>query len=242
MAKRNRETLKESFQKGKKPTVDDFENLIDSTLNILDDGFSKSPEAGMGLAPLLGKGTVLSVFKEISDAKPQWELAINRENSLEIRRTREGEKDATALLTLKADGSVEVTEEGKMAIFGGTVRMAAREGSLYRGLAPADGRWHDVTNALDGCQVLEVVATTGERNSGRHAVLTATATTCFGRHSKIRKTDAHFGLYGNKIRIRWKKTKGEYSAKLQIKTIFKYDEGTNIRYHIASLCHDTTPQ
>ena len=81
--------MKEIFRKGKKPDEQDFGHLIDSTLNILDDGFSKNPETGMGLAPLLEKGTVLSVFKEMSDAKPQWEFAINQEKSLEIRRFEE---------------------------------------------------------------------------------------------------------------------------------------------------------
>lgn len=239
MARRNRQTLKEIFRKGKKPDEQDFGHLIDSTLNILDDGFSKNPETGMGLAPLLEKGTVLSVFKEMSDAKPQWEFAINQENSLEIRRFEE--TGSVPLLTLKTDGSVGITEKGKEAVFGGTVRMEAREGSLYRGKAPADGYWHDITDELDGCRVLEITAVVGKKHSGKHAVLTATATACFGHHSKIRKTDSYFGLYGNKIRIRWKKTKGGYSAKLQLKTIFKYDD-TDIHYHITSLWNDTTPR
>ena len=240
MARRNRQTLKESFRQGKKPSEQDFENLIDSTLNILDDGFSKSPETGMGLAPLLEKGTVLSVFKEMSDAKPQWEFAINQENNLEIRRFEE--IGSIPLLTLKTDGSVEITGKGKKAVFGGTIRMAAREGSLYRGKAPADGCWHDVTSKLDGCPVLEITAVAGKKHSGKYAVLTATATACFGRHSKIRKIDSYFGLYGNKIRIRWKKTRGRYSAKLQLKTIFKYDDDTDIHYHITSLWNDTTSE
>jgi hypothetical protein len=231
MAKRNRQTLKESFRQGKKPSEQDFENLIDSTMNILDDGFSKSPETGMGLAPLLDKGTVMSVFKESSDPKPQWEIAITQERNLEIRRC-DGDT-SVAVFTLNSDGSVNIAESEKKSILGGTIQMPIREGSLYKGSVPADGIWHDITDDLDGCQALEIVATAGKRHRGKHAILVATATTCFGKHSKIRKTRSHFGMYGYKICIRWKRN--ETKARLQIKTIFKYGENVQIRYHVTGL-------
>ena len=234
VAKRNRQTLKESFRQGKKPSEQDFENLIDSTMNILDDGFSKSPETGMGLAPLLDKGIVMSVFKESSDPKPQWEIAITQERNLEIRRC---DDDTTVpVLTLNIDGSVNLAESGQKSILGGAIQMPVREGSLYKGFVPADGHWHDITDDLDGCQALEIVATAGKRQTGKHAVLVATATTCFGKHSKIRKTRSYFGLYGYKICLRWKK--GENKARLQIKTIFKYGEDIQIRYHVTGLLNE----
>ena len=52
MAIRNRNTLIEGFSKGQRPTADDFKNLIDSTVNILDDGFSKDAQSGIKLAPI----------------------------------------------------------------------------------------------------------------------------------------------------------------------------------------------
>lgn len=47
----NRSTLKGFFQKGKVPTEAHFTNLIDSTLNKLDDGIAKTVEHGLKLAP-----------------------------------------------------------------------------------------------------------------------------------------------------------------------------------------------
>jgi hypothetical protein len=233
MSRKNRRTLKESFRQGKKPSQQDFENLIDSMLNILDDGFSKTAETGMGLAPLLEKGTVISVFKEPADSKPQWEIAINTERCLEIRRCKND--NVFPVLILKSDGTVELGTEGCETVLKDVLRMPVREGTLYRGSVPANGYWHDITDALSGYQVLEVTAYAGKKGSGKHAVLFATATACFGAKAKIKKTSSHYGNYGHKIRLRWKKSDGNFQAKLQLKTIFKYDNETTIKYHITGL-------
>ncbi|MDR1679406.1 MAG: hypothetical protein LBR81_06455 [Prevotellaceae bacterium] len=231
MAKRNRQTLKESFRQGKKPSEEDFENLIDSTMNILDDGFSKNPETGIALAPMLDKGTVLSVFMEMSDTKPQWEIAITPERSLEIRSCCS--EQSVPMLTLGSDGSVRIGEKGKTTQLSGTLQMPVREGSLYSGLVPANGRWQDITPDLDGCQALEIVAAASKRQTGKHAVLVATATVCFGKRTKIQRIRSHFGFFGHKICIRWKKNGTR--ARLQIKTLLNYGEEIPVRYHVTGL-------
>ena len=42
--------LQEQFQHGKMPTEEDFADLIESMLNMLDEGFDKTPEAGFKVA------------------------------------------------------------------------------------------------------------------------------------------------------------------------------------------------
>lgn len=234
MPKRTRDTLRESFKQGKRPTEQDFENLIDSTMNILDDGFSKSPETGMGLAPLLEKGTILSVFRKTSDSKPQWEIAIEQqEGNLEIRKHQDDK--TIPVLTMKTDGSVLYGEEGKNSVFGGSVTIPVREG-VYSQSVPADGKWHDITGDLDGCQALEIVAVAGRKNSGKHAVLMAFATTCFGENSKIKKIRSYYGQYGYKICIRWIKSENdENQCRLQLKSKFHYGDEMKIDSHITSL-------
>ncbi|MDR2084119.1 MAG: hypothetical protein LBP67_03895 [Bacteroidales bacterium] len=232
MSKKTRQTLKESFKQGKKPSEQDFENLIDSTMNILDDGFRKSPESGMGLAPLSEKGTVLSVFWKTTDDNPQWEIAIEQtEGNLEIRK-REDE-GYIPVLVLRTDGNIIYGQKDKKAVFAGGVSMPVREG-IYAESVPADGKWHDITVNLDACQALEVVAVTGKKNSLKHAVLMAHATSCFGNHSKIKKISSHYGRYGHRICIRWKKS-GHNKCKLQLKTKFPYREDIQIQCHITSL-------
>lgn len=190
----------------------------------------------MGLAPLLEKGTVLSIFKETSDAKPQWEISINSDRDLEICRC--DDTGNIPVMVLKTDGSIVLSEEGKEISFAGTVRMPTREGTLFRGEVPADGYWHDITGALEGSLALEVAAAAGKKYSGKHAILIATAVTCFGKRSKIRKIRSCYGMYGYKICLRWKKKRGEHKARLQLKTIFKYGDDIQIRYHITSLWND----
>ena len=234
MPKKTRQTLKESFKQGKRPGEQDFENLIDSTMNILDDGFRKNPETGMGLAPLLEKGTVLSVFRKTTDDKPQWEVAIDQMNgNLEIRKHQDDKY--ISVLVLKTDGSIQYGEKGKNAIFNGNVSMPVREG-IYSENVPADGKWHDVSEKFDGCQALEIVAMAGKKSTGKHAVLMAFATTCFGSHSKIKKIRSYYGQYGYKICIRWKKCKEDNNkCRLQLKTKFHYGEEIQIHCHITSL-------
>jgi hypothetical protein len=234
MPKKTRQTLKESFKQGKRPGEQDFENLIDSTMNILDDGFKKSPETGMGLAPLLEKGTVMSVFRKTSDKNPQWEIAIDQSNgNLEIRKFQD--ENYIPVLVLNTDGSVLHGENGKSSIFGGKVEMPVREGNLYNASVPADGKWHDITDSLTGSQALEIVAVAGKKSSGKHAVLMAFATSCFGSHSKIKKIRSYYGQYGYKIGIRWVADKTENTCRLQLRTRFHYGEDIRIHYHITSL-------
>ncbi|MDR0683109.1 MAG: hypothetical protein LBG15_14860 [Dysgonamonadaceae bacterium] len=236
MPRRNRQTLKEHFQSGKRPSQQDFDNLIDSTVNILDDGFSKSAKDGMSLAPLIEKGTVLSVFKEISDAKPQWEFALNSEQGLEIRRCESD--NYIPIMVLKTDGSIVLSEKGKDTVFAGTVGISVREGTLFKGEVPADGHWHDITDELAGNLLMEVVAVAGGGAPDKQAVMVATAISCSGIHPKIRKTQSYCGIFGHKIRLRWKKIKGEHKTKLQLKTVFKYRNNAYIQYHITSLWND----
>ncbi len=245
MAKRNRETLKNYFKKGNRPSEQEFMDLVDSSLNILDDGFSKEPETGIEISPLFEKETLISFFREAVDSAPQWEIAIEKTSGSLLIKKIENEKK-TPLLTLRTDGSVALGEKEKEILLQGTLQMPVRQGSLLQGEVPADGRWHDleeldlegnrITKAWMGCQALEIVASVSIEGSGKHAILVANATVCFGRHSKIRKMVSYYGSYGNKICLRWKKLKTEkHAGKLQMKTILKYGNDAKIQYHIGSL-------
>ncbi len=62
----NRSTLKGFFQKGKVPTEVHFSNLIDSTINKIDDGFAKTVDNGLKLSPG-GPVKVLSFYSDIKE-------------------------------------------------------------------------------------------------------------------------------------------------------------------------------
>ena len=64
MTKRNRNTLKNYFLNGSVPNQDQFKDLIDSNLNIIDEGFDKSPDEGLKVSQLGDSGRLISFFKD----------------------------------------------------------------------------------------------------------------------------------------------------------------------------------
>lgn len=232
MPKRNRKTLKESFRQGRKPTQQDFENLIDSTINILDDGLSKRADTGIGLAPLQGNETVMSIYREPGDDKAAWQIAVDtRTGNLKIGQHTEN--GITSLLTLRTDGHLELGEASGQIHIANQLNMPGRKGSFRQDHIPADGKWHDITEDLEGCWALEVVAGAGKRHTGKHAILVATAIHCFGKRPKIHKTQSHYGSFGNKLNLRW--VKNGFKCKLQLRSRFDYGEDIQIHYHISRL-------
>ncbi len=241
MAKRNRDTLKNYFRQGGRPTQQAFEDLIDSTLNTLDDGFSGSPKIGIGLSPLTEDGVVISTYRAPGDQNAAWEIAILKNNGdLQIRRCDEGK--SIPVLTIKHQP--DKGNEAQDVIINGTISSPGRKGSYISAEIPADGKWHDLlgddSKLEEGCWAFEIVAGCGEHNRGRYALLTATAIHCFGSRPRIQKVRSNFGLFGNKICIRWVKLKNRYTCQLQMKTFFKYGEGTMINYHISKLWDNPT--
>jgi hypothetical protein len=234
MPKRNRKTLKENFKNGRKPSEQDFENLIDSAINILDDGLSKNIENGISLAPLLGNETVMSIFRESVDDKPIWKIAVDNENgNLKIGKF-ENEK-IIPFLTLNLNKKVEFGAEISEIKFNSQLNFPSRKGSFLSGKILANGKWQDISEELEGCWMLEIVAGCGKRHTGKHSLLIATATHCFGKKAKIKKIRSYYGSFGNQICLRWRKNKNNFSAKLQMKTIFNYGENVQINYHISKL-------
>lgn len=71
MTTRTRDMLKKQFQQGKMPTEEDFSDLIESMLNMLDEGFDKTPEDGFKVAQLRD-GKLMSFYKDINIGNALW--------------------------------------------------------------------------------------------------------------------------------------------------------------------------
>src|SRR4051812_49015802 len=78
---KNRETLKEFFKKGKMPAEGNFEALIDSMVNRIDDGFSKDMEHGLMLSPEGSSKGLTSFFRSIEQKNPAWTMAIDADDT-----------------------------------------------------------------------------------------------------------------------------------------------------------------
>lgn len=66
MAMKDRNTLKNYFRKGNLPSEANFENLIDSSVNKIDDGFSKTEDEGLMLSNIGESEKIISFYENIT--------------------------------------------------------------------------------------------------------------------------------------------------------------------------------
>ena len=70
MAIKNKESLKNYFQKGGVISEKQFIDLIDSSINIIDDGIDVQPKDGLRLNPVGLFSRLISFFKKKTQKKP----------------------------------------------------------------------------------------------------------------------------------------------------------------------------
>jgi hypothetical protein len=206
MARQNRATLRNYFRAGRLPTEDHFGDLIDSTLNIVDEGYRKSPENGVEITALGTANALVSFYTQRDPNNALWSISYGSDTNdgsgkrlvfgaQSVERTAAG---AAGVMTLDPLGRVGVrTDSPQYALdVNGVIRSAGRLGG-YQPDAPqgrqdpddagyekspvaADGKWHDISGWLRGCHGFEVMAGVGDRKGqGRYALLHAVALNTF---------------------------------------------------------------
>jgi len=76
-----------------------------------------------------------------------------------------------------------------------------------------------------------------KKGTGKFAIMHATALSVFGpKGGKIRRTNAHYGFFWNKLNLRWTGNSKNYS--LEIKSNSNYGEDVDIYYTITKLWDD----
>lgn len=227
MAKTNRRTLKEYFGKGKKPDSGQFADLIDSMLNIVDDGFNKSAERGLLLSPLDDAGAVMEIRQNILDGEPAWIISLGKGGELHIHRGM----DEEALLTLSQDGKIVLGTNDKISLeINGTVHADSFIGGYLQGRALANGQWQNIGELDYGCVGYCIEAACGLKGKGRYALAEVTAMHCFGKHPYIRSSRSWFGSRFNKIQFRWH-SEG-LNCVLQVRTRSDYGEDVWVHYRV----------
>lgn len=250
MSKRNRDTLKNFFRKGALPSEEQFGDLIDSSLNMLDEGFTRSPVNGIEVTTHGERDRLLTFFRGSQPDHAKWSLGFHGEtDGLHFFSGSEAESPSAAL-TVAPDGRVGVNlaEPGWTLDVNGVVRAAGRIGANPTGelFVPADGQWHDVTGPLNGCHGFEVMAGVGKRKSGRYALIHAVALNVYNPRGwffnflnakkRIRCTQAYYLSRRDKLGLRWSGGREEY--RLQLRSNTDYGEGIRIRYFVTSLWFD----
>jgi hypothetical protein len=258
MAKRNRETLKKRFGDGELPSAADFSDLIESVLNIHDDGIVHNERDGLRLTQI-GPNRVLSLYGAIEEKSPVWAFGLDTHRScltLDVgqRRGRRddvaGEDDGGgyAVLTMLApegeggDAKVGVNTRAPRheldvnGVIAATGRIGAHGASI-----DADAEWHRIGGPYQGCTALEVMAGVGRPKEGKYALLHAYALRTFDAKGEITYHQAHYGSRRHRMQLRWvdddAKT-GNYFLEMRVNCA--YGEGTAIRYYLTTLWFDPT--
>lgn len=244
--KLNRKILKSHFRAGQMPCEEDFQDLIDSAVNVEDDGFEKTAENGLELSQLTDTGKLMSFYENATEGAPLWHVELrkntsNTESSF-LHVTTPSTDEASSVVTLSGKGAVGVCTrhpECEMDV-NGVVSSKGRMGKENEKLkVVADGKWHDITEQLTGCEAFEVIAGIGgQDNEGRFALTHAIAMNVFHGKPAINRTRSYFGGRRARIDIRWTKGDEKYSYKLQLRTHCAYKSGSMVRYKITKLWFD----
>ena len=140
MSKRNRNTLKHYFREGALPTVAHFEDLIDSSVNILEEGIYKTPKDGWQVASLAKQDQLISFYQGSVDNRPRWSIGFSQDASALLFNQCEGGYQGKAVkrqtvLSLNEGGQVGVNHDAPQVPLDvkGVIRSTGRIGSTFTG-------------------------------------------------------------------------------------------------------------
>ncbi|MCW5608276.1 MAG: hypothetical protein KIT26_09485 [Nitrosomonas sp.] len=250
MAKHNRKTLEAKFKNGSMPTETAFADLIDSTLNLIDDGFEKTIKDGLRIFQL-GEGKLMSFYQKMETLSPLWFVGLDKKTS---NLTIGNRFNANVLTLSSIDQTDDAAPAGRTGVginkiqpqyeldVAGTIASHGRIGKKDEFAVPADGQWYDITEVLTGCQAFEVVAGVGGRDAdGKYALMHAFALSTYHAKNHISYHQAHYGAKCNQLELRWQTvaTEGDnFEYVLQLRTGVSYGSDIWVRYHLTRLWED----
>lgn len=235
MTRRNRKTLKNFFQKGQMPTEEHFSDLIDSMVNIVDEGISKSINHGLEISSIGDSTKLISFYKDIEDNEPDWSIDADKESAhLSINNSKD-----KSILTLQEEGHVGIgTNQPRTALeVNGVVSYKGRTGSYKTGQIPADKQWHTILSKLEGCHAFEIMAGVGNIHTGKYALMNASVMNTFHSHRRVFYHQSFFRtIFCNHIKLRWRGTKDSY--RLEMRTKRNYGGNIRVNYSIGQQWFD----
>ncbi len=212
MSRQSRETLKAYFAKGRRPSEDEFADLIDSTLNIMDEGFRKTPADGLRVTSLGDNHALMSFYTpKSSDGRAEWSVGFDKSfDGLAIHRPATPDQPILALHPAARLGVNTGSPQDALDVRG-VARAEGRRGREVDGLI-ANGRFQALTGDLHGCQAFEVIAGVGLPESGQFALVHAIALNAFNPiwwdnlfslKKPIREHHAYYSRPADRLQLRW---------------------------------------
>jgi len=243
-----RQRLLAYFRNGKIPTEEHYSDLINSMVHKDDDGFSKDKENGLKIYSDDSSNNLVSFYKDINSIDPFYIISKDKTDpdclkfqAYDATQTPANTGNNSSALFFHTDGKIGVGKtcdpQYKTEI-DGFVGMQGRIGTFKSGSVAADGDWKPIIIGLEYGQAFEIVARTGKKGKGKFAIMQATALSVFGpKGGKIKRTNAYYGFFWNKLNLRWRGNSKQYS--LEIRSNSNYGEGVDIFYTITRLWDDT---
>ena len=260
MTSRSRESLKRYFREGALPDEDHFADLIDSMLNMSDEGFRKTVHYGFEVYASQGHDALLSFFRDQEPESPAWQIGLSGASDLlHVRGRPESGLDLTAsdeapTLALDARRRVGVgTATPRVALdVAGVISSDGRRGHVARSESTplrADGSWQNLTDELQGCQAFELTAGVGVPRGGRFALVHAIALNTYNptlgwlnflnRRRGIRQTNAWYGRRCDRLHLRWEGNSGRNAKyRLQIRSGCDFGPDVVMRAYLTRLWFD----
>lgn len=250
MTSRNRETLKNYFRDGQLPTQEHFHDLIDSMLNMADEGFRKTVAHGEQIYAPVGHDALLSFYRDQMPEQVLWQTGLHAQrDQLLIQSPGLSQQPLLSLDPLQRVGIGTPNPADTLDVTGHVAAQGRRGNRPLPGPVMATGKWYDLTEELEGCQGFEVVAGVGLPGSGHFSLLHAVALNTynpgqgllgwFRRHRGIRITQAWWGRRCDRLQLRWSGSEGRKATyRLQIRTGCNFGDTLRIQVHLSQLWFD----
>lgn len=207
--KKTRDELKKLFGAGQVATAESFSNLIDSTVNIVDDRVE-------GKLELVSEGeneSAIKFKKERLQSQTIWEIANNKDNSLIIKMGT----DNVPLLTLHPDKSIVLGNDSDIRI-NGRIHANAISGNVGGNYEfQADGFWHELMKGSKGAKSYEITASCVADEKNHSFFLTKAYATQFNNKPILLKKENRSWktIFSKYLQFKWVEEEGGCILKIR---------------------------